>query len=133
MRVMLTIFKVFTILSLLCLWQWGIPWQLSKQISKLLFQMSIQLSSLLAQTKGDRKAFFRRRKSAAWDYFQWQLVVIRDEKSLSFCEIRNNSTHPFLFIRRTRNKYYRGWSSIINLRIDSRACQKNPAATKVKV
>ena len=57
---MLTIIKVFVILFLLCLWEQGTPWQFSKQISKLSFQLSFQIYSLLAQTKGERKAFFER-------------------------------------------------------------------------
>ena len=34
------------------------PWQFSKQISKLSFQLSFQIYSLLAQTEGERKTFF---------------------------------------------------------------------------
>ena len=48
---MLTSMKVFIILLLLCLWKYGTPWQLSKQISKLFFQMSVQVYSLLDQTE----------------------------------------------------------------------------------
>ena len=55
---MLTIIKVFMILFLLCLWEQGTPWQFSKQISKLSFQMSFQIYSLLGQTESERKAFF---------------------------------------------------------------------------
>ena len=36
----------------------GTPWQFSKQISKLSFQLSFQIYSLLAQTEGERKTFF---------------------------------------------------------------------------
>ena len=39
MGVMLTINKVFTIIFLLCLWEQRIPWQFSKQLSKLFFQI----------------------------------------------------------------------------------------------
>ena len=35
----------------------GTPWQFSKQISKLSFQLSFQIYSLLAQTEGERKTF----------------------------------------------------------------------------
>ena len=56
---MLTIMKVFIILFLLCLLeQVTPPWQLPKQISKLFFQMSVQVYSLFGQTEGDRKIFF---------------------------------------------------------------------------
>ena len=51
MGLMLTIIKVFTILFLLCQWERGTPWQLSKQVCKLSFQLSFQINSLLAQTE----------------------------------------------------------------------------------
>ena len=53
MEVMLPIIKVFIILLLLCLWEQGTPWQFSKQISKLSFQLSVQIYSLLGQTEGE--------------------------------------------------------------------------------
>ena len=59
-RAMLTVIKVFTILFLFCLWEQGTPWQFSKQISKLSFQLSFQIYSLLAQTEGERETFFGR-------------------------------------------------------------------------
>ena len=59
MGVILTIIKVFIILFLLCLWEWGTPWQFLKQISKLTFQLSVQVYSLLGQTEGERKAFLQ--------------------------------------------------------------------------
>ena len=58
MGVMLTIIKVFIILVLLCLWEHGTPWQFSKQISKLSFQVSVQIYSLLGQTEGETNAFY---------------------------------------------------------------------------
>ena len=48
-------------LFLFCLWKQGTPWQFPKQISKLSFQLSFQIYSLLAQTVEERKAFFGRR------------------------------------------------------------------------
>ena len=48
-----------------------------KQISKLSFQLSIQVYSLFGQTEGERKAFFG-------DCPQEHLVVIRDEKVYPF-------------------------------------------------
>ena len=36
----------------------GTHWQLSKQISKLFFQMSVQVYSLLGQTEEERRTFF---------------------------------------------------------------------------
>ena len=54
----LTIIKVFIILFLLCLWEQGTLWQVSKQISKLSFQLSVQVYSLFGQTEEKRKAIF---------------------------------------------------------------------------
>ena len=106
---------MFTILAkclysclLTCLlWEKGIPCKLSKQISKLFFQMSTQVFSVTGQTgnfqnksvsssfswvsryilflpklKGRGRLFSRgaRRETALWDYPQEYLVVIRDEK-----------------------------------------------------
>ena len=36
----------------------GTPWQLSKQISYLSFQLSVHVYSLLGQTEEERKVFF---------------------------------------------------------------------------
>ena len=58
MRVMLTIIRVFINPFLLCLWEKRTPWQLSKQISKLFFQMSVQVYSPLNQSEGESKTFF---------------------------------------------------------------------------
>ena len=57
---MLTIIKVFIILFLFCLWKQGTNWQFSKQISNFSFQLNFQIYSLLAQTEGERNAFFGR-------------------------------------------------------------------------
>ena len=55
---MLTIIKVFIILFLICLWEQGAPWQFSKEISKLPFQLSFQIYSPLSQTEGERRTIF---------------------------------------------------------------------------
>ena len=57
---MLTVIKVFIILFLFCLWEQETPWQFSKQISKLAFQLIFQIYSLLAQTKRERKTLIER-------------------------------------------------------------------------
>ena len=58
--------------------------------------MSFEAYSFLGQTEGEKKAFLEvaKRGSAAWNYPQEHLVVIRDEKSLSFSGIRNNPISP---------------------------------------
>ena len=60
MGVLLTIIKVFIIPFLLCQWEQGAPWQFSKRISKLFFQMSFQIYYLFSQTERERKTFFGR-------------------------------------------------------------------------
>ena len=39
------------------MWEYRIPWQFSKQISKLLFQMSAQIHSVTSQNEGRRNVF----------------------------------------------------------------------------
>ena len=53
---MLAISKVFTFLSTLPVWELGIPWHLSKLISKLFLQMSAQVYYVPGQNEGIRKA-----------------------------------------------------------------------------
>ena len=57
--------------------------------------------SLLGQTEGERRPFLGwcNKRAASGDYPQEVLVVLRDEKSLSSFEIRNNPTPTLLFIR----------------------------------
>ena len=96
--------------------------------------MSVQVYSLLGKTEGEKNAFLEsaRRRGTAWDYPQEQLVVIRDEKSLSFREIRNNLAFPFYLLdpitKSTTGHKVLWWI----LRIDSRTCQKSPVITKGK-
>ena len=59
-------------LSVLPVWEQGILWQLSKQISKLFFQMSAQVYSVPGRTKGRRKAFL-----------EWKNIDLSYEVSLT--------------------------------------------------
>ena len=64
--------------------------------------MTVHVSSLLGQTDGGDGCFPEERlgeKEGAWQYLEEQLVLIRDQRSLLFCEIRNNFTLPLVFIR----------------------------------
>ena len=101
MGVMLTIVKVFINLFLLCLWEQRTPWQFLKQISKLSFQLSVQIYSLLGQTEWERNVFFGgckkvdkivRLSPTALSCQKWW-------KSLFFCEIWNTHTPLLFFIR----------------------------------
>ena len=93
--------------------------------------MSVQVYSLLAQTEGERKAFFGRCKKG--DHivrlYQEHLVVIRDEKVSPFVKFEiilpTPPPSPVCFLLGPlANKYCRTWSSMIKLWIDSRTCQK---------
>ena len=126
---MLTIIKVFIILFLLCLWEQGTPWQFSKQISKLSFQLSFQIYSLLAQTEGERKKglFWRVQKGGPHCEIipksTW-LYVMRDEKVSPFVKFEIILPHLCFLSDPLTNKHCRTWSSMVNLWIDSRTCQK---------
>ena len=126
MRVMSSITKVFIILLLLCLWEQGTPRQFSKQIRKLSFQLSVQMYFLLYQTEGERNTFFGgcKKRDHIVRLSPRALGCHKRWKSLSFCEIWNNPTPPLFFIRALTKKHCRIWSSMINLWIDSRICQK---------
>ena len=124
MGVMLTIIKVFIILFLLCLWEQGTPWEFSKQISKLSFQLSVQIYSLLVQTEGERKAFFGVCKKG--DHIVRLSVrdFIRDEKVSPFAKFEIILPLLCFLLDPLTNKHCKAWSSMINLWIDSRTCQK---------
>ena len=124
---MLTIIKVFIILFLLCLWKQGTPWNFSKRISKLSFQLSLQIYSLLAQTEGARKAFFwkgERKRTTLRDYPPEHLVDITDEKVSPFVKFEIILLLLCFSLDPLTNKHCRTWSSMIILWIDSRTCQK---------
>ena len=75
------------------------PWKFSKEIIKLSFQLSVQAYLFVAKLKERGRPFLEgaRKRTRLWDYPQEHLVVIRDEKSLSFCKIWNNRTSSFAF------------------------------------
>ena len=83
---MLTIIKVLIILFLLCLWKQGTLWKFSKKISKLSFQLSVQIYSLLGQTQGEMEVFFGGCKKGdnIVRLFPEDLAVIRAEKVSPF-------------------------------------------------
>ena len=63
--------------------------------------MSTKCTIFLAKLKGRGRPFLEgaRRGTTSSDYPQEHLVVIRDEKNLSFCEIQNNPIPLLLFIK----------------------------------
>ena len=88
---MLTIIKVFIILFLLV--RIRKIWQFSKKISKLRFQLSFQVYSLLGQIEGCKKESHIVRLSPR------ALGCHKRGQSLSFGKIWNNPTPSLFFIR----------------------------------
>ena len=122
---MLIIIKVFIILFLLILWEQGTPWKFPKQISKLSFQLSFQIYSLLAQTVGERTFLEGCKKGdhivrLSPRVFDWY----KRWKSLSFCKIWNNLPLLCFLLDLLTNRHCRAWSSMIKFWRDSRTCQK---------
>ena len=118
-EVILTIIKVFIILFLLCQWEQGTPCQFSKQISK--------LSKLSCPSwKGKKGRFWKGARSGTtlWDYLQEHLAVIKYEKVSLFVKFEIILL-PLCFLwDPLTNKHCRTWTSMINLWLDSRTCQK---------
>ena len=85
--------------------------------------MSFQIYSLLAQTEGERKVFLGkvRRGTTLQDY---HLVDIRHEKVSPFVKFEIILPLLCFLLDPLTNKHCRTWSSVINLWIDSRTCQK---------
>ena len=67
-----------------------------------------------------------------WDYPQEHLVVIKNEKSFSFFEIRNNSTLLLLFVRSPYKYALQGMAFYDKFvdRFRDATFQKNPVVTK---
>ena len=80
----------------------------------------------LVKLKGRRRPFLKGagRRATLWDYPQEHLVVIRDEKVSLFVEFEIILLLLRFLLDPLTNKHYRTWSSMINLWIDSRTCQK---------
>ena len=99
---------------------------ISKLSQYVLLQLRVKVYSLLGQTEGERKTFFKGCKKGGtfWDYSQEHLVVIRDEKVSPF--VKFETILPFLYflLDPLTNKHCRTWSSMINFWINSRTSQK---------
>ena len=82
--------------------------------------MSFQVYSLYSQTKLEAA----RRGTALWNYPQEHFLVIKDKNVSPF--VKFETILPFLccLLDPFTNKHCRTWSSLINLWIDSRICQK---------
>ena len=116
---MLTIIKVFIIIFLLCQWEQETPCQFSKQISK--------LSKVSCPNwKGKKGRFWKGARSGTtlWDYPQEHLAVMKYEKVSLFVKFEIILLLLCFLWDLLTNKHYRTWTSMINLWIDSRTCQK---------
>ena len=80
----------------------------------------------LAKLKGRGRPFLEgaRRGITLWDYPQEHLVVIRDEKVSPFVKFEIILPLLCFLLDPLTSKHCRTWSSMINLWIDSRTCQK---------
>ena len=81
----------------------------------------------LSKLKGRGRPFLMgaRRGTALWDYpKEYLLVVIRDEKVSPFVKFETILPVLCFLLDHFTNKHCRTWSSMINLWIDSRTCQK---------
>ena len=100
---------------------------ISKQIRKLSFHLSVQkLCSLLGQSEEVRKVFLAGCKKGAtlWGYPREQVVVISDEKVSPFAKLEIFLPFLCFLLDALTNKHWRASSSMINLWIDPRTCQK---------
>ena len=79
-----------------------------------------------AKVKERGKYFFQgaRRGTTLWDYPQEHLVVIRDEKVSPFAKFEIFLPLLCFLLDTLTNKHWRTSSSMINLWIDSRTCEK---------
>ena len=123
---MLTIIKKFITLFLLCLMEYGRHRQFSKQISKLSFQFSVQVCSLLGPSERERKAVFEVARRGVY--------IVRLPPRALGCHKRLKVSPIVKFeiilsllcflLDSLTNKHCRTWRYMINLWIDSRTCQK---------
>ena len=99
------------------------PGNFYKKVSKLSFQLSVQVYSLLAQTEGEREVFrAARRGTVIWNYPQEYLVVIRDEKVSPF--VKFETILPLLCFLLGSLQISTAGHGVINLWIDFRTYQK---------
>ena len=96
--------------------------------------MSVQVYSLLGETKEERKAFLdgARREIRIVRLFLRVLACYIKWKRSPFVKFGIISTPLFCLLDSRRNKYRRALSSMKNSWIDSRTCQKNPVVRKGK-
>ena len=117
--IILTIVKVFIILFLLVPWEYREhPGNFQNKSVSSAFNWVSRYILFLAKLKSTR------REATLQDYPQEHLVVIRDEKVSPFVKFEIILPLLCFLLDPLTNKHCRTWSSMINLWIDSRTCQK---------
>ena len=99
---------------------------ISEQVSKVSFQLSFQVCSLLGQSEGERKASFGgcKKEGNIVRLVSRTVGCHKRWKVSPFFEIWNHLITPFLFLEPLTNKHIKTWSSMINLWVGCRTCQK---------
>ena len=117
---------MFMILFLLYQWEQGRPCYFSKRISKFSFQLGFRIYSLLAQTEGERKTFLEKAQEGEphCQIIPKSTWLSWDKKVCPFVKFEIILPLLCFWLDPLTNKHYRTWSSMINLRIDSRTYQK---------
>ena len=124
--VRLNITKVSIILFLLCLWEQGAPGNFQYKSVNSSFNWVSRYIPFLPKLKGKERSFLegwimKRRGTTLQNY---NLVDIRHEKVSPFVKFETILPLLCFLLDHLKRKYCRTWSSMINLWIDSRTCQK---------
>ena len=102
--------------------------QFKKQISKISFQLSVQVCSLLGKSEGEKKTFLGGcKKGAGGQIMRFHPRVLDCHKRWTISPfLKLEIILPLLcfLLDPLTDKQWRTWSSMINLWIDSRTCQK---------
>ena len=125
--VMLTIIKVFTSYSYSAFGnREHFAGHFQKKSVSCRFSLVSRYILFLAKLKGRGRPFLEgaRRRTTLWDYLQGHLAVTRDEKVSPFVKFEIILPLLCFLLHSLTNKHCRAWSSMINLWIDSRTCQK---------
>ena len=106
---------------------YSIPGETQGKRKAFLEWTSIDLSSKLSVTcEGNERLFLEgaRRRATLWNYPQKHLVVIKDKKLYPFVKFKIIISLLCCLLDPLTNKHCKAWSSMINLWIDSKTCQK---------
>ena len=127
--VMLTIIKVLIILFLLCLWEKGTSGNSKNKLVRSPFNWVSKYVLFLAKVKARRRPFLEgaRRGGGGGQIMRFHPRVLDCEKRWTISPfLKLEIILPLLcfLLDPLTDKQWRTWSSMINLWIDSRTCQK---------